>query len=119
MSIRDLVGPEGHRTPVAIVAGADIAKGDMVLIGGTMYGVAYAAIANGATGVVYVQYDRVEVDKASATVITTGQKLFIDPATGLALDVGTGTGKECGVVTKGAGAGATTIEAIFYGAKTV
>ena len=119
--VRDLIGPEGHRTPVQYTnsSGSTILKGAMVLIAGIMYGIAYADIADGEVGTLYIWYDRAEVDKASATVLTAGQKLFIDPATGLALADGTGTGKECGVVLTAGPNGTTTVEAIFNGAKTV
>lgn len=58
-------------------AGADIAAGDLVVMGNTL-GVALTAIANGAVGSVAIEGVFEGVPKVSAAVFVVGEKLILD-----------------------------------------
>lgn len=58
-------------------AGADIASGDLVVMGHTL-GIALADIANGAVGPVAVEGVFEGVPKVSAAVFAQGEKLILD-----------------------------------------
>lgn len=93
-------------------AGADIASGDVVVVGDQI-GIALDAIANGAVGV--VRLDGVfEVPKVSAAVIGQGEKVIYD-LSALAFDdsaatPATGDVSGCCVATEAAGNGVLTVK---------
>lgn len=60
---------------IDITAGADIAAGEIVIIGGTLIGVAERAIANGAVGSVSVE-GVYEVAKEAPLVISLGDIVY-------------------------------------------
>jgi predicted RecA/RadA family phage recombinase len=62
---------------VDYTAGADIAKGDLVVMGHTI-GIALEDIANGATGPVAIEGVFSGVPKVSAAVFAVGEKLILD-----------------------------------------
>lgn len=93
---------------IDLVAGANLASGDLVLIG-TKVGVALVTIANGATGSASVVGVH-EVPKLSTDVVTQGAALYLDAANKrLTVDTAVGANKYAGYAFAAAGAGATTV----------
>lgn len=64
---------------LALTPGADVASGVGYLFGTSLFGVACADVANGASGAFRVQ-GVIEIAKTSALAITTGDRLFWDSA---------------------------------------
>ena len=104
MSI-EMRGKEFSSTKV--VAGAAIASGEIFKVG-AMVGVAFDAIASGATGVMVYSCDKIEVAKA-ADALTAGDAIYFDAVAKNVTSTST-SNTLCGRVLKDAASGAAVVE---------
>jgi predicted RecA/RadA family phage recombinase len=96
-------------------AGSDISSGDVVVVGGLL-GVAMSDIANGDTGAVGVS-GVYSLPKVTAHVLSVGERVQYDVSASSIADDGatpaSGDLVNCGIVTKAAGNGDTTVEVLI------
>ena len=99
---------------IQYVAGADIASGDLVLVGAApVVGVALLDIANGATGSVAVE-GVFEVDKEASLDVSMGDTLYLDATSG-ELDKTSTSQYEAGYAWEDSGTTASTVKVKLNG----
>lgn len=94
---------------IPFTAGANVASGDLVLIG-SLVGIALGAVANGATGEAQIE-EVFEVPKLSTDVMGAGVLVYLDAANKrVTLSDGSGANKPAGTTIAAAGNGVETVK---------